>query len=113
MTERLAYKVMAADEFAHMQREQVFHGSAVDRADGFIHLSTAAQLTATVDKHFQGQSDLVVVAVDLSPLGDAVRWETSRGGDLFPHVYGALPMSAVTAAGPLVRGADGAVLLPG
>jgi uncharacterized protein (DUF952 family) len=96
-----------------MQREQTFLGSAVDVADGFIHLSTAGQLAVTVDRHFQGQTDLVVAAVDLSCLGDAVRWEKSRGGALFPHIFGVLPMAAVLAAGPLEREPDGAVKLPG
>ena len=113
MTERIAYKVMTATEFARMQREQVFHGSSVDRADGFIHLSTAAQLTETVDKHFREHTDLVVIAINLLRLGDAVRWEPSRGGALFPHIYGVLPMTAVVAAGPLERAADGSVQLPG
>ncbi|HUB13922.1 MAG TPA: DUF952 domain-containing protein [Acetobacteraceae bacterium] len=113
MIQPTAYKVMTAAEFAHMQREQAFHGSAVDLADGFIHLSTAEQLSVTVDKHFAGQTNLVVVAIDLSRLGDAVRWEPSRGGDLFPHCHGALPLAAVLAAAPLERRSDGAVKLPG
>lgn len=113
MTEHTAYKVMTAAEFACMQREQVFRGAAADLADGFIHMSTAVQLTVTVDKHFHGETDLVVAAIDLSRLGDTVRWEPSRGGDLFPHCYGVLPISAVVAAGPLQRHADGTVMLPG
>lgn len=112
MTERIAYKVMTAGEFARMQREQVFRGSPADLADGFVHLSTAEQLTATVDKHFNGQTDLVVAAIDLIGLGDAVRWEPSRGGDLFPHVYGVLPMTVVLAACPLERDSDGSVKVP-
>ena len=108
MTERVAYKVMTAAEYAQMQREHVFHGSAADLADGFIHMSTAAQLAVTVDKHFHGQTGLVVLAVDLSRLGAALRWEPSRGGDLFPHCYGPLPMTAVTATGPLDPQPDGA-----
>jgi uncharacterized protein (DUF952 family) len=113
MAERLAYKVMTVDEFARMQRDQVFDGSAMDRADGFIHLSTGSQLAETVDRHFHGQPDLMVVAVDLGALGAAVRWEPSRGGVLFPHIHGTLPMAAVLAASPLERGADGAVVLTG
>ena len=113
MTERIAYKVMTAHEFARMRHEQVFRGSAVDVADGFIHLSTAGQLAVTVDKHFHRQTDLVVAAIDLARLGDAVRWEASRGGALFPHVYGVVPMAVVVAAAPLERGADGSVTLPG
>ena len=113
MTERIAYKVMTEAEFARMQREQLFRGSRADRADGFIHMSTAEQLAVTLDKHFHGQTDLVVAAIDLSRLGDTVHWEPSRGGDLFPHCYGALPMTAVTAVAPLERRADGTVTLPG
>jgi uncharacterized protein (DUF952 family) len=113
MAERIAYKVMTAAEFARMQREQMFHGSSADLADGFIHMSTAAQLPVTLDKHFHGQTDLVVAAIDLPRLGDAVRWEPSRGGDLFPHCYGPLPMAAVTAAAPLEWYPDGTVKLPG
>ncbi|HUB48140.1 MAG TPA: DUF952 domain-containing protein [Acetobacteraceae bacterium] len=113
MTERIAYKVMTDAEFARMRREQVFRGSAADLADGFIHMSTAAQLTVTVDKHFHGQTELVVAAIDLSQLGGTVRWEPSRGGDLFPHCYGVLPIAAVVAAGPLERRTDGTVMLPG
>lgn len=113
MAERIAYKVMTADAFARMQRDLVYPGSDVDLADGFIHLSTAAQLAVTVDKHFHGQTDLVVAAVDLHRLSDAVRWEPSRGGELFPHIYAALPVAAVVAACPLERGPDGSVKLPG
>ncbi len=113
MSERIAYKVMTGDEFACMRRERVFHGSAVDLTDGFIHLSTAGQLSVTVDKHFHGQTNLVVAAVDLSQVGDTLRWEPSRGGDLFPHIYGALPIAAVIAHGPLERRSDGSVKLPG
>jgi len=72
-----------------------FTGSAVDARDGFIHLSTAAQLGETAARHFAGQRDLLLVAVESAALGDALRWEPSRGGDLFPHLYGPLPLSAV------------------
>jgi len=113
MTGPIAYKVVTAAEFARTQPGQVFRGSPADLADGFIHMSTAAQLAATVDRHFRGQTDLVVIAFDLSRLGEAVRWESSRGGELFPHCYGLLPMAAMIAAGPLERRADGTVLLPG
>jgi len=112
MAGRIAYKVMSADEFARMRREHEFHGSAADIADGFIHLSTAEQLAATVDKHFHGQAGLVVAAIDLSCLRDTVKWEPSRGGELFPHVHGVLPMAAVVADCPLERRTDGSVKLP-
>jgi len=111
MVETVAYKVLTAEEFAGLERG-AFLGSAVDRKDGYIHLSTARQLTETVKKHFSGQSGLMVVAVDLARLGEAVRWEVSRGGAKFPHVYGALTMAAVLAWAPLEWGAEGTVRLP-
>lgn len=107
-----AYKVLTQDQMDALEADGTFAGSAVDLADGYIHLSTAAQLTETVDKHFAGQSDLHVVAVDLDALGDAVRWEESRGGQLFPHIYGPLPLSAVVAYSPLERDAAAQVRLP-
>lgn len=113
MSERIAYKVMTYDELETMRRDGLFRGSAADLADGFVHLSSSAQLATTVDKHYHGQTGLVVAAVDLARLGDAVRWEPSRGGELFPHVYGTLPLEAVVGAGPLERSADGTVTLPG
>lgn len=113
MADRVAYKVMTGEAFAGMRRAQAFEGSPADRADGFIHLSTAAQLTETVDRHYRGQPDLVVLAIDLEAVGADLRWEPSRGGALFPHVYGVLPMAAVLAAGPLERLEDGTVALPG
>lgn len=108
----LAYKVLTAPQMAELEQAGVFKGAPVDLADGYIHLSTAAQLTETVDKHFAGQHDLHVVAVDLAALGDAVKWEPSRGGQLFPHIYGDLPLSVAVAYGPLERDAGGAVRLP-
>ena len=113
MSERIAYKVMTRDELEAMRREGAFRGSPADLADGFIHLSSGAQLAATVDKHYPGQAGLVIATVDLTRLGEAVRWEPSRGGELFPHLYGTLPMAAVLGAGPLERSADGSVKLPG
>ncbi|OYY04555.1 MAG: hypothetical protein B7Y73_03895 [Acidocella sp. 35-58-6] len=90
----LAYKVLTAGQWADLQRG-TFEGAAVDVADGYVHLSTAEQLGETLAKHFAGQTGLVVAAVDLDRLGDAVKWEVSRGGALFPHLYGRLTMDAV------------------
>jgi uncharacterized protein (DUF952 family) len=112
MPDRIVYKVMSATELAQMQRDGVFHGSPVDVADGFIHLSCGSQLAETLDKHFSGVDGLVLAAVDLSRLGDSVRWEPSRGGQLFPHIYGALPIDAVVSVAVAERTADGAVTLP-
>ena len=107
-----AYKVLTADQMAVLEQEGVFAGAPVDLADGYIHLSTAAQLTETVDKHFAGQNDLHIAAVDLEAMGEAVKWEESRGGQLFPHLYAPLPLSAVVAYGPMKRDEDGSVRLP-
>jgi uncharacterized protein (DUF952 family) len=112
MPDRIVYKVMSAAEQKQMERDGVFRGSRADIADGYIHLSCGSQLAATVDKHFSAVEGLVLVAVDLSRLGDTVRWEPSRGGQLFPHIYGVLPVSAVVSAVPLERTADGVVRLP-
>ncbi len=89
-----------------------YAGSADDARDGFIHLSTRAQLAATAAKHFAGRSGLVLVAVDPAGLGEALRWEPSRGGALFPHLYGPLPMASVLGVEPLPLGPDGRHRLP-
>ena len=114
MSERpaVAYKVLTAEQMTALERDGTFSGAPVDLTDGYIHLSTAAQLDETVAKHFAGQDDLHVAAVDLLALDGAVKWEPSRGGQLFPHVYAALPLSAVIAYGPLERNDDGKVKLP-
>lgn len=112
MTDAIAYKVLTADQMAALLRDGSFAGAPIDLADGYIHLSTAAQLIETVDKHFAQASDLWVAAIDLTMLGDAVKWEPSRGGQLFPHIYAHLPMAAVVAHAPMTRAADGAVILP-
>ena len=109
----IAYKVLTGEQMAALERDASFAGAPIDLADGYIHLSTADQLTETVDKHFAGKGDLHVAAVDLEALGGAVKWEESRGGALFPHLYGGpLLLETVIAYGPLERDADGAVKLP-
>ena len=112
MSDRIVYKVMSAAELQQMQRDGVFHGSPADIADGYIHLSCGSQLPATLDKHFSGVNGLLLAAVDLSRLGDAVRWEPARGGQLFPHIHGVLAMDAVVSVVTLERTPDGAVKLP-
>jgi uncharacterized protein (DUF952 family) len=112
MPDRIVYKIMSATELQQMQRDGVFHGSPVDMADGYIHLSCGSQLVATLDRHFGGVEGLMLVAVDLSRLGNSVRWEPARGGELFPHIYGRLPMEAVVTVGTVERTAEGAVRLP-
>jgi uncharacterized protein (DUF952 family) len=89
------YKIADAAEFAAAQRAGSYSGAAIDIADGFVHFSTALQLAETLRLHFRGRSGLVLAAVRAADLGAALRWEPSRGGELFPHLYGPLPMSAV------------------
>lgn len=108
-----AYKVLTGPEMEALERDGRFEGSEADRRDGFIHLSTAEQLTETVDKHFAGRDDLHVAAVDLVAYrAESVRWEPSRDGALFPHLYEPLLLETVTAYGPLQRSDDGRVRLP-
>jgi uncharacterized protein (DUF952 family) len=112
MTPATAYKVLTAAQMAALEADGSFAGAPVDVADGYIHLSTFDQLTGTVDKHFAGQDDLHIAEVDLDALGDAVKWEPSRGGQLFPHIYGPLPLNTVVAYGPLHRDEHGRVQPP-
>lgn len=112
MTDRFAYKIFTQAEFKVFQRDGSFAGSPADLADGFIHMSTASQLDGTLDRHYKDHSNLILAAVDLAALGNSLRWEESRGGQLFPHLYGSLPMAAVSGAGPVERAVDGALLLP-
>lgn len=89
------YKICTSAEWREAERAGAYGGSAVDLKDGFIHFSTAEQTAETAAKWFAGQRDLVLVAVDANLLGDALKWEPSRGGALFPHLYGPLPLKAV------------------
>lgn len=107
-----AYKVLTAGQMAALERDGRFAGAPVDLADGYIHMSTADQLTDTVDRHFAGQRDLHVAAIDLGSFGAALKWEESRGGQLFPHLYAPLPLETVIAYSPLERAGDGTVRLP-
>jgi uncharacterized protein (DUF952 family) len=95
------YKICERTAWQEAQSAGLYRGSAVDRRDGFIHFSAAAQVGETAAKHFAGQTDLMLVAADGDALGAALKWETSRGGALFPHLYGALPVAAVRWARPL------------
>jgi uncharacterized protein (DUF952 family) len=103
----IVYKIVANEEWAEAEAAGAFAGAAVDRADGFIHFSTAEQARETAAKWFAGRGDLTLAAVDAEALGDDLRWEPSRGGALFPHLYAALPMSAVVWSRPLPLGSDG------
>ena len=104
----LVYKIVATEEWTKAEAAGVFAGASVDRADGFIHFSTAEQAPETAAKWFAGRDDLTLAAIDAEALGGALRWEPSRGGALFPHLYGPLPMSAVVWSRPLKLGPDGA-----
>lgn len=92
----VAWKLADAAEWEHARAAGAYAGSALDLSDGYIHLSTGDQLVETARKHYAGRTDLVLAAVDLSVLGEVLRFEPSRGGDLFPHLYAPLPFSAVT-----------------
>ena len=99
----LIFKICPPAEWAEAERQGVYFGSAKDREDGFLHFSTFEQLQGTLERHFPGTEDLMLVAVDDAVLGDAVKFELSRDGALFPHLYGSLPLGAVTWARKLVR----------
>ncbi|MDD3838662.1 MAG: DUF952 domain-containing protein [Phenylobacterium sp.] len=105
------YKILAEAEWRAALAAGRYEGSAVDRKDGFIHLSTAAQAPETARRHFAGQPGLVIAAFEADDLGAALKWEPSRGGDLFPHAYGALDPSRAlwTRSAPL--GEDGVPVL--
>src|ERR1700688_2528499 len=112
MLDRIVYKIMSAAELKEMQRDGVFRGSPADIADGYIHLSCGSQFAATLDKHFSGVDGLMLVAVDLLRLGNTVRWEPGRAGQIFPHIHGRLPVGAVVSVATLERTADGTVRSP-
>jgi uncharacterized protein (DUF952 family) len=112
MAEAIAYKVLTFQQFAALEQDGTFAGAPVDLADGYIHLSTADQLAGTVARHFAGQADLEIVAVDLDALGETVKWEKSRDGALFPHIYGPLTLDVVLDYGPLEYLPDGSIRLP-
>jgi uncharacterized protein (DUF952 family) len=101
------YKILPRTEWTAAEARGVFAGSAVDRQDGYIHFSTAGQASETARRHFAGQADLVVLEVEADDLGASLRWEPSRGGALFPHLYGALDVRCVRAVTDAALGADG------
>ena len=103
------YKIAPAALWGEAECAGAFAGAPVDVADGFIHFSTADQVRETAARHFAGQADLVLAAIDADALGAALRYEPSRGGALFPHLYGTLPLSAVRWVKPLPLGPEGHV----
>lgn len=108
--EKLIYTLVRAADWHAAEQAGAYHGSADDRRDGFLHFSTAAQLRASAAKHRAGIPDLLMVEVATVALGAALKWEPASGGSrpgLFPHLYGALPLSAVAQVVPLPLGEDG------
>lgn len=105
-----AFKIVDAAEWAEAETAGSYAGSAVDLADGYIHLSAEDQLAETVSKHYAGRQNLLLLTVDLTVLNETIVWEPSRGGALFPHIYGPLPVAAVTAKKAFSVAADGAMV---
>ena len=108
----LIYKILSRAEWQAAQAAGRFDGSAVDLADGFIHLSGADHAQETAAKWFAGQADLVLLGVEAEALGPALKWEASRGGALFPHLYAPLDISAAVEVTALPLGKDGVPVLP-
>ena len=106
------YKLCPSSLWREAEAMGVFRGMPIDFTDGYIHFSTGAQAKETARLHFAGQTDLVLVAVDAGPLGAALKYEPSRGGDLFPHLYGPLDLAAVLSVKPLPLGPDGRHAFP-
>jgi uncharacterized protein (DUF952 family) len=106
------YKICPAALWAQAERAGVFRGAPVDIQDGFIHFSTADQVAETARKHFAGQDDLLLISVDSAVLGSALKWEPSRGGALFPHLYGELALTQVERIERLPLAADGSHVFP-
>ena len=106
------YKICEQALWRAAKSEGLFRGAPVDTRDGFIHFSTAEQLAETAAKHFAGMSRLMLVAVDADALGAPLKWEPSRGGALFPHLYASLPLAAVRWARPLADEVDGRRVIP-
>ena len=104
----LIYKILGRDELETARRQGVYQGSAADLADGFIHFSTGPQAAETAARHFAGREDLVLLTIVAANLPqDQLRWETSRGGALFPHLYGPLDLLAISRQNDLPLGPDG------
>jgi uncharacterized protein (DUF952 family) len=107
----LIYKILPASEWREAKAKGVFEGSAIDLTDGYIHFSTAGQAQETARRYFKDRADLMLLAVRTEGLGEALKWEASRGGDLFPHLYAPLAISAVVDAQVLELDDDGVPVL--
>lgn len=112
MTPTTIYRIIAADIWQRALATGTFAGTEHDLRDGFIHFSTAGQVAETAARHYAGQANLLLVAVNAAALGDALRWEPSRGGALFPHLYAPLPTNTATLVVPLPLGPDRIHVLP-
>ncbi len=106
------FKIVTREQWQEAESAKRFDGAPVDKADGYIHFSTAAQVRETAARHFAGQSDLLLVEVKAQPLGKALRWEVSRGGALFPHLYAPLSLATVVQIHDLPLGPDGKHVFP-
>jgi uncharacterized protein (DUF952 family) len=108
----IIYKICSKLLWQEAERAGIFAGAPVDMQDGYLHFSTGQQVSETAARHFAGQDDLLLIAIDAASLGTALRYEPSRGGDLFPHLYAPLPLSSVLWVRPLPLGADGHHVFP-
>ena len=108
----IAYRLATPERWAEVMTAGVFDGDPHDHADGFIHLSAAAQVEGTLIKHYDQHDRLVLVEIDLTQLGETVKWEVSRDGEKFPHVYGVIPVSAVKGIRHLVRDDEKSWVIP-
>ena len=108
----LIYKISNKKDWEKTNKDSVFNGSEVDQRDGFIHFSTKEQLQETLEKHFQGQTDLLLIAVASEQLGQNLKWETAREGALFPHLYTPLPKKHIVWEKPIEDMDDGTHRLP-
>lgn len=106
------FKIVSKSQWSDAETTGVFEGASIDLEDGYIHFSTAEQAEETAAKHFAGQSDLLLVAVDATSLGEALKWEPSRGGALFPHLYSSLKTDEVTWVKELPLAGDGSHVFP-
>jgi len=109
---KLIYKVTSQSEWKTAQSEGVFAGAPIDFQDGYIHFSTESQVRETVEKHFQGKTELLLLIVEIDRLGHEIKWEESRGGQLFPHLYAPLAIEAVVEVIELPIGKDGRFAFP-
>ncbi len=109
---RVIYKICPESLWREAETTGSFTGSPIDIQDGYLHFSTAEQVRETATRHFATQSNLLLIAINADALGEALRYEPSRGGDLFPHLYASLPLSSVLWVKPLPLGPDGHHIFP-